>query len=88
MLIVNKHSNDGQMRLTDRRHDADGAAQDPAAGRGPRQGLGECAKTRTQDLSARNHEGAPAHQGHLWPLQGKTNLKLQNESSIRYGGIS
>ena len=39
MLIVNKHSNDGQMRLTDRRHDADGAAQDPAAGRGPRQGL-------------------------------------------------
>ena len=25
---------------TDRRHDADGVAQDPAAGRGPRQGLG------------------------------------------------
>ena len=59
------------MWLADHRHDADGAAQDPAAGRGPRQGVGERTETRTQDLSPRNHEGASAHQGHLRPLQGK-----------------
>ena len=45
---------------TDRRHDADGVAQDPVAGRWPRQGLGQLS-SRTQDLSPRHHKRTLAH---------------------------
>ena len=57
--------------FTDRGHDAYGVAQDPAAGRGSRQGVWQLAASRPQDLSPRNHQGTPAHQGHFRTLQGK-----------------
>ena len=71
LIFLTIESTDGRTVFTDRRNNADGVAQDPAAGRGPRQGLGKLAATRTQDLSSRHHEGTPAHQGHLRALQGK-----------------